>query len=398
MSASVASAETGEIEVILSQWRRRAMTVILAITAVAALPALVTSMMLTLSKEAGLFMLSANLLSYLLLLAMLVFRKLDHRLRGSVLLGVGYLLGVINFTAGGLAGGGREYLMVMPIFAFVLMGIRSGWIATGLSFIIYIAFSIFAHVGILGNWLRTVDNPVNLDFWMLQGATMAMLLIMAVALIERFHRLQWNTLKAERQVSAELAQAYDSTLEGWGRALELRDHETEGHCQRVTELTRQVALEQGLDASELVHVHRGALLHDIGKMGIPDSILLKPDKLTDDEWEIMRLHPVYANEMLSPITFLSRALHIPYSHHEKWDGTGYPRRLREEQIPLAARIFAVVDVWDALTSDRPYRQAWPQEKVLTYIRERTGTEFDPQVVEAFLSIISVYNNEGDKQE
>ena len=219
---------------------------------------------------------------------------------------------------------------------------------------------------------------------------------MAVALIERFHRLQWNTLKAERQASTELARAYDSTLEGWGRALELRDRETEGHCQRVTELTRQVALELGLDTSELVHVHRGALLHDIGKMGIPDNILLKPDKLTDDEWQIMRYHPVYAYEMLSPISFLRQAVQIPYSHHEKWDGTGYPRRLREEQIPLAARIFAVVDVWDALTSDRPYRQAWPQEKALSYIRERTGTEFDPQVVEAFLRVQSVHIGEANK--
>ena len=198
MSASVASAETSEIELALSQWRSKAMTVILAITAVAAIPALVASIILTLSTEAAPFMLPVLLLSYLLLLAMLAFRKLDHRLRGSVLLGVGYTLGVINFTVGGLARSGREYLMIMPIFAFVLMGIRSGWIATGLSFIIYIAFSIFAHVGILGNWLRTVDNPVNLDHWMLQGATMAMLLIMAVALVERFHRLQWNTLKAER--------------------------------------------------------------------------------------------------------------------------------------------------------------------------------------------------------
>ncbi|MFC2005033.1 HD-GYP domain-containing protein [Chloroflexota bacterium] len=176
----------------------------------------------------------------------------------------------------------------------------------------------------------------------------------------------------------------------------MRDHETEGHCQRVTELTRQIALELGLDTSELVHVHRGALLYDIGKMGIPDSILLKPGKLTDDEWDVMRNHPGYAYKMLLPITFLSRALHIPYSHHEKWDGAGYPRRLKEEQIPIAARIFAVVDVWDALTSDRPYRQAWPPEKALSYIRERSGIEFDPWVVEAFLRVQSVSIDEADK--
>ncbi|MFC2005032.1 hypothetical protein ACFLUY_02285 [Chloroflexota bacterium] len=198
MSASVASVATSEIELVLSQWRHKAMTVILAITAVAAIPALITSIMISLSVGTTPIMLPVLSLSYLLLLGVLVFRKINHRLRGSVLLGVGYTLGIINFTVGGLAGSGREYIMVMPIFVFVLIGIRSGWITTGLSFIIYIAFSIFAHVGILGNWLRTIDNPVNLNHWMLQGATMAMLLIMAVALVERFHRLQWSTLKAER--------------------------------------------------------------------------------------------------------------------------------------------------------------------------------------------------------
>jgi len=138
---------------------------------------------------------------------------------------------------------------------------------------------------------------------------------------------------------------------------------------------------------ELVHVRRGALLHDMGKLGIPDSILLKPGKLTDEEWVIMRKHPSYAYEMLSPITYLRPALDIPHGHHEKWDGSGYPRGFKGEQIPLAARIFAVVDVWDALCSDRPYRRAWPEEEVREYISSTSGTHFDPRVVEAFLNMI-----------
>lgn len=182
----------------------------------------------------------------------------------------------------------------------------------------------------------------------------------------------------------DLTLAYDTTLEGWSRALDLRDKETEGHTQRVADLTLRLARARGIEDAELVHIRRGALLHDIGKMGIPDSILLKPGPLTDEEWVVMRKHPVYALELLSPIAYLRPALDIPYAHHEKWDGTGYPRGLTETQIPLAARIFAVVDVWDALTSDRPYRPAWSPEKALAYIRDQAGRHFDPAVVEVFL--------------
>jgi len=186
--------------------------------------------------------------------------------------------------------------------------------------------------------------------------------------------------------NVELTLAYDTTLEGWAHALELRDRETEGHTQRVTEMTRHLARAMGMSDAELVHVRRGALLHDIGKMGIPDSILHKPGPLTDEEWDLMRQHPVYAFQMLAPIAFLRPALDIPCCHHEKWDGTGYPQRLKGEEIPLAARIFAVVDVWDALCSDRPYRAAWPEEKARAYIREEAGKHFDPQVVEVFMRL------------
>ncbi len=190
-----------------------------------------------------------------------------------------------------------------------------------------------------------------------------------------------------------LTLAYETTLEGWSRALDLRDKETEGHTQRVTELTVRLARTMGMSEEALAHVRRGALLHDIGKMGIPDSILLKPGPLTDEEWTIMKKHPVYALELLSPIAYLRPALDIPYCHHEKWDGTGYPRGLKGEQIPLAARIFAVVDVWDALRSDRPYRPAWPADRALDYIRDQAGKHFDSAVVDVFLRMVETFDQD-----
>ena len=185
--------------------------------------------------------------------------------------------------------------------------------------------------------------------------------------------------------NTELTIAYDATLEGWAKALELRDRETVGHAHRVIEMTLRVADKIGIRGESLQHIRRGALLHDIGKMGIPDSILLKPGPLTPSEWEIMRRHPVHAYEMLKTIDYLEPALEIPYCHHEKWDGNGYPRGLKGKNIPISARIFAVVDVWDALTSDRPYRCAWPEHQALEYIHMESGRHFDPQVVNAFFS-------------
>ncbi len=186
--------------------------------------------------------------------------------------------------------------------------------------------------------------------------------------------------------NVDLSLAYDATIEGWSRAMDLRDKETEGHTLRVTEMTERLARVMGISEEELVHVRRGALLHDIGKMGVPDSILLKPGPLTDEEWATMRKHPQHAYDMLSPIAYLHLALDIPYCHHEKWDGAGYPRGLKGEQIPFAARIFAVADVWDALRSDRPYRKGWPEEQVREYIREQAGKHFDPKVAEVFLEL------------
>ncbi len=189
-----------------------------------------------------------------------------------------------------------------------------------------------------------------------------------------------------QQSNLNLALAYDMTLEGWSRALDLRDKETEGHTQRVTEMTVKLGRFIGISDAELLQMRRGALLHDIGKMGIPDSILLKPGPLTDVEWEIMRRHPVYAFELLSPIPYLKGALDIPYCHHEKWDGSGYPNKLKGEQIPFSARIFAIVDVWDALNSDRPYRKALPTDQVYAHLAEQSGRHFDPRVAQAFFKM------------
>ncbi len=185
----------------------------------------------------------------------------------------------------------------------------------------------------------------------------------------------------------ELSKAYDTTLEGWARALEMRDKETLGHSRRVTDLTLRLARRLGIPESELTHIRRGVLLHDIGKMGIPDLLLKKTGPLSDEEWLDMRKHPRYAYDLLHPIAYLRPALEIPYAHHENWDGTGYPRGLKGTEIPLPARIFAVIDVYDALLYDRPYRKAWPRRQVLEFLREQSGKKFDPDITEAFLGLI-----------
>ncbi len=231
--------------------------------------------------------------------------------------------------------------------------------------------------GILEVYHKQTLNPDQ--EWQEFLVTLAGQAAIAVENAELYDQLQLS--------NSELAMAYESTLEGWSKALDLRDQETEGHTLRSADLTVRLAQAVGVCPQDLVHVRRGALLHDIGKMGIPDSILLKPGPLTPEEWKVMQRHPLYAYEMLAPITYLRQALEIPYSHHEKWDGTGYPRGLKGEQIPLAARIFAVVDVWDALTCDRPYRPAWPADKARQYIEEQVGKHFDPQVARAFMTVL-----------
>jgi putative two-component system response regulator len=207
--------------------------------------------------------------------------------------------------------------------------------------------------------------------------------------ITRLNRYQKLLQEREnlRAAHKRLSDAYEATIEGWSHAMDLRDRETEGHSRRVTELTIRLAQAMGMTEEEIIHIRHGALLHDMGKIGIPDAILHKPDELTEQEWAIMHQHPKFAFQMLNPIEYLREALEIPYFHHEKWDGTGYPQGLKGEQIPIAARIFTVADVWDALTSDRPYRPAWSQDDAMEYIREQSGKHFDPQVVELFFKVI-----------
>jgi PAS domain S-box-containing protein len=231
--------------------------------------------------------------------------------------------------------------------------------------------------GVLEVFHRSPLNPNNdwLDFL----ETLAGQAAIAIDNATLFNNLQRSNV--------ELAIAYEATIEGWSRALDLRDKETEGHTERVTEMTLRLASSMGITDDDLVHIRRGALLHDIGKMGISDNILLKPGPLTDEEWRVMRLHPVYAYELLSPISYLRNSLDIPYCHHEKWDGSGYPRRLLGDEIPLAARIFAVVDVWDALRSDRPYRKAWSEDEVCDYLLYQRGRHFDPVIVDLFLKTL-----------
>lgn len=257
-------------------------------------------------------------------------------------------------------------------------GLARASFSAGEAFVAYHALPLLSKgqvKGVLELFHRSALDPTG--EWLEFAYTLAGQAAVAIDNALLFEELQTSNL--------DLTIAYDTTLEGWSRAMDLRDRETEGHTQRVTQTTLLLARELGIPEPELVHVRRGSLLHDIGKMGIPDRILLKPGPLTDEEWEVMRLHPVYAYQLLSPIPYLRPALDIPYAHHERWDGTGYPRGLAAEAIPAAARAFAVVDVWDALRSDRPYRPPWSEDRVRTHVRGLAGTHFDPRVVQVFLN-------------
>lgn len=248
------------------------------------------------------------------------------------------------------------------------------------NFVEYIGVPLIAKgnvVGVLEIYHRQSFSPDR--EWMAFLETLAGQAAIAIDNVRLFEDLQASNM--------QLRQAYDATIEGWARVLEMRDMETEGHSRRAVALTLDLARKMGIAERKLEHVRWGALLHDIGKMGIPDSIMQKPGPLTEEEWEIIRQHPKFAKKWLSPILYLKDALDIPYCHHEKWDGTGYPRGLKGEQIPLVARIFAVVDVWDALCSERPYRDAWPLEKVMAYLQEQAGLHFDPEVVDAFSDLL-----------
>jgi PAS domain S-box-containing protein len=208
--------------------------------------------------------------------------------------------------------------------------------------------------------------------------------------VRHLAEIEGEKLAAEKdEIIRKLSQSFEKTIEGWALSLELRDRDSQGHSMRVADLTVRTAAALGVSGEALDQIRRGALLHDIGKLGIPDSILQKPGPLTENEWFVMRIHPAYAYQILDPIEFLRPSIDIPYYHRERWDGSGYPHGLQGEKIPLPARIFAVVDVWEALNSDRPYRPAWEPKKVAQFLQEQAGVKFDPHVVDVFLTEVVV---------
>lgn len=280
---------------------------------------------------------------------------------------------VITFTlidGVGLMDAGLMAYPIFIIFTTFLLSKKSSWIAVLLS--IGSAVLVY-YLGLIGSL-----NPSEFS-------NESQLMVIIILLVTTGFFL-WAVTDNWERIMGDLKDTYELTLSGWSKALEYRDHETEGHSQRVTEMTLALAKRMGISGSELEHIRHGALLHDIGKMAIPDAILFKQGVLTEEEWEIVKKHPVKAKRMLEDIPYLKPALTIPYSHHERWDGSGYPDGLSGENIPIAARIFAVVDVWDALISDRPYGKAWSQEKAIAYLQEQAGKLLDPDVVEAFLKL------------
>jgi len=379
------SVQDTKADEVLKDWRARAVTIMLYIVAVIALPTTISTAVYAFSQsmwEQGIIIIAL----YLLLALAAVFKGLDYRLRASFILAASYLMAVLNMVNFGITGAGPLYLLATPVLALLLIGTHAGWICTAISALIYGIVFVLAYTGLPANWLIAQTVRFDALIWLTRGLTLMMLTIIIVALLMRMNRFLLNALKSEQHSADELVKTYDATLEGWAHALELRDMETAGHCHRVSEITKRLAGETNLSNGEFDDLHRGSLLHDIGKMGIPDSILLKPGRLSDEEFKQMQEHTTYAYDLLSHIPYLLKALDIPYCHHEKWDGTGYPRGLKGTDIPLSARIFSVVDVYDALISDRPYRPAWAEEDALTYIQERAGIEFDPNVVAAFLKL------------
>ncbi len=256
---------------------------------------------------------------------------------------------------------------------------RISWMLTE-DFCSYLCIPLYSKDKLLGILEVFTRKPIKIDpEWSEFLGTLAQQAAIAIENISLITELS--------SANVEIVQSYNATILGLSAALELRDDDTQGHSLRVTELTLRLARELGIGGEQLDHIRRGALLHDFGKVGIPDHILHKPGALSPEEWVIMKRHPVLAQEILSSVPFLRPALEIPLYHHERWDGSGYPYGLKGEKIPLSARIFAVVDVWDALLSNRPYRTAWEREKALEYIRDQAGKLFDPDIVDIFVNVI-----------
>lgn len=306
--------------------------------------------------------------------------------RGKVILAAN--LAILLVILASLALGDARYIEYLMIVFALPVGMSSFIIRPGSSF-------WFAGLTAIGYTISSLFTGYTWEYNLTAVMALFALAFMTWATASQLEQtLSGNDklLLDLKKSNDEIQTAYQTTLEGWSRALEIRDRETQGHTKRVTELTLQIARRMKFDDETLTHIHRGVLLHDIGKLGIPDEILRKPNSLTEKEMRIIRLHPQIAIELLKPIEYLKPALNIPRYHHEKWDGSGYPHGLRGEEIPLEARIFAVVDVFDALTHDRVYRKAMKIEEAVEYIRSEAGKHFDPVVVEVFAKEVASGEN------
>jgi len=328
---------------------------------------------------------SLALLSALCPLLLELTSRGQGRLAGVAL--VGLILGVAayNLVMGrGLGDPGVVAFPIIVVLGGMLLGKRSlPWVT--LTVLATLATITWLGLGATAQHQSALRPRELHDLITVSVLTVAAALVVLVSMDNTERNIR-RILRSKAKVRA----AYEDTLEAWARALEYRDRETEGHSRRVTELSDRLARAAGIDGEELVSIRWGSLLHDVGKLAIPDAVLLKPGPLDETERALMELHPVYAHEMLSRIRFLQPVMAIPYHHHEHWDGTGYPEGLAGEEIPLAARIFTVVDQWEALTSDRPYRAAWPRERAIAYLKENAGTIFDPVMVELFLRHVAPY--------
>jgi len=326
---------------------------------------------------------------YIGLLIITFVLRLPYIVRASGMLLFLFTMAVTNLFLIGMNAGAGLFFLAFIAMAALLIGFEGGAISLALTIL---TVASVGYLTVKGNFNQSLVFEINDPMlWLIAGCTLLLMgILVSLSVSALVRNLSANLVKATKlavdlsKAVNELTLTYAATIEGWSRALDLRDKETEGHCQRVTEMTVSLARSLGMTESELIYVRYGALLHDIGKLGVPDNILLKCGPLSKTEFDVIRKHPQYAAEMLSPIAYLQPAMDIPIYHHEKWDGTGYPSGLKGMCIPQAARIFAVVDVWDALTSTRPYHAAWKKEDALIYIRENAGKHFDPEVVEAFL--------------